>query len=364
MIGPRAIGVMCAAVTLFLGQAPPPPPGLLFRPGSRPSTVTPAVPAREWATVDPAAVGWSAERLAAAGALASTSGSAAIVVVDNGTVIWTWGGVSTPRALHSVRKSILSALIGVAIERGQIDPSATLAALGIDDTPPELSPPEKQATVRDLLAARSGVYHPAVYETAGMAAQRPARGSHAPGSFWYYNNWDFNVLGSIFEQQTKGSIFKAFRNDIAAPLGMQDYTDADGEYFRGAESRHPAYLFRLSARDLARFGLLYLNRGAFGERHVVPARWVEESTRSHSDAGLPGGYGYLWWTASSGKEHYPFVVLPDGSFSARGTGEQHLVVIPALRLVIVHLTDTEHGPSAMRVTQFARILRTILEARQ
>jgi len=56
--------------------------------------------------------------------------------------------------------------------------------------------------VRMLLEARSGVYHAALYETPAMAKQRPARGSHEPGTFWYYNNWDFNALGTIYEHAT------------------------------------------------------------------------------------------------------------------------------------------------------------------
>ena len=76
--------------------------------------------------------------------------------------------------------------------------SSTLAELGIDDNEPSLTDVEKRATVRDLLTARSGVYHPALYETPGMAAMRPLRGSHLPGTHWYYNNWDFNALGTIY----------------------------------------------------------------------------------------------------------------------------------------------------------------------
>src|SRR5207247_606298 len=82
--------------------------------------------------------------------------------------------------------------------------------LGIDDSEPSLTPEEKKATLGDLLKARSGVYHPALYETPGMKAARPRRSSHAHGTFWYYNNWDFNVLGTVFERQTKNSLFREF----------------------------------------------------------------------------------------------------------------------------------------------------------
>ena len=73
------------------------------------------------------------------------------------------------------------------------DLSKTIEELSIDDYPPALTTEEKQATVGDLIKARSGIYHAAVGESPGMKAMRPERHSHRPGTFWYYNNWDFNV---------------------------------------------------------------------------------------------------------------------------------------------------------------------------
>src|SRR6202008_3850881 len=119
-----------------------------------------------------------------------------------------------------------------------------------------LTAEEKGATVRDLLMARSGIYHAALYETAAMAAQRPRRFSHKPGSFWHYNNWDFNTLGTIYERAVRSPIFDGFEREIGRPIGMQDYRPADGESVTGPASVYPAYPFKMSARDLARFGLL------------------------------------------------------------------------------------------------------------
>src|SRR5438876_551106 len=140
-------------------------------------------------------------------------------------------------------------------------------------------------------AARAG------WSTAGLKARRPARGSHVPGTFWYYNNWDFNVLGTVFERLTKTNLFVEFKNRIADPIGMEDYRIEDGTYVTGPDSVYPAYPFRMTARDMARFGLLFLHNGSWRGRQVVPADWVKESTTSYSDTGQAGGYGYLWWVA-------------------------------------------------------------------
>jgi CubicO group peptidase (beta-lactamase class C family) len=330
---------------------------------SRPSRLPQALPSADWAHADPGVAGWSKDALAESATLAQSIGSAAILVVDNGHVVWEWGDTTRKYQCHSVRKSLLSALYGQAVARKQIDLSRTLAALGIDDDPPALSAAEKRATVRDLLMARSGVYHPAVYETAGMAASRPARESHAPGTFWYYNNWDFNALGTIYERETRTTICDAFRTQIAVPIRLQDYAAGDCTIFRGPASRHTAYPFRMSSRDLARVGLLFMNKGRWDGKEIVPPSWVDESTKPWTDLGIRGGYGYMWWAARNG-DHYPFLKLPDGTFSARGVGEQNLVVIPAWGLVIVHRTNTDAGDPTITVTDFGGLLQKILSARR
>ena len=320
-----------------------------------------------WPT--PAEAGWDTERLARAFAYADSLGTTSLMIVQAGKVVASHGDVSARYSLHSVRKSLLSVLIGQQIERGTLSLDATLGELGIDDVE-GLSAAERNARVRDLITARSGVYHPAAYETRGMSANRPARGEHAPGTFWFYNNWDFNALGTIVERAAGSSIFEVFERDVARPIGMEDFRLEDTEYFREPVSQHPAYLFRMSARDLARVGQLYLQDGRWGEEQIVPASWVAESTRPHSSLGVRGGYGYMWWAAERG-EHFPALQLPDGTFSARGTGEQTVLVVPAWDLVLVHQTDTQSTApkppgrrgAMMHVTEMGRLLRAVLSAR-
>jgi CubicO group peptidase (beta-lactamase class C family) len=261
-----------------------------------------------------------------------------------------------------VRKSLLSALIGIAVTDHQINLDSTLGALGIDDNPPPLTDVEKAATVRELLEARSGVYHPALYETPGMAKQRPPRGSHAPGTFWYYNNWDFNVLGTIYEHATAIGIFDALEQKIARPIGMQDYRPQDGSYVRGEASIHPAYPIRMSARDLARFALLYLNKGNWAGRQIVPQDWVSESTRAYSRSPYGPGYGYLWWTGFVDGAIAPSVKLPEGSFMAQGAGGQYALVISALDLVVVYRVDRDRPHAEPSSRDIARLLWLILKA--
>lgn len=322
------------------------------------------VPGANWCAADtPAELGWSAERLQAAREFAGTLDTAAVMIVEDGIVVDAWGPTALPLRCHSVRKSLLSALYGPHVASGRIDLDRTLEQLGINDNEPSLTDAEKQACLRDVLCARSGVYHPALFETQAMAAARPERGAHEPDTFWYYNNWDFNVAGSIFENLTGRSLFEEFEDRIAGPLELEDFRrDRHTQYVTGDDSVHPAYPFELSTRDLARFGLLFLRRGNWCGEQVIPEAWVRESTTSYSDTGASGGYGYMWWVAVDGV-HFPGVTLPEGSYSARGFRGQYLVVIPAWDLVICHRVNTFQDGTAVSKAEFGELLALILAAR-
>jgi CubicO group peptidase (beta-lactamase class C family) len=167
-------------------------------------------------------IGWSQEKLKLADDFAASVRSDAYLVVHHGKLVHAHGDISKPTNLASIRKSVLSILYGIEVDRGAIDLNETLAELNITDIG-GLSDIERSATVRQLLQARSGVYHTAAYETSDAKEERPARGSHAPGEFWYYNNWDFNALGTIFQLRTGKSVFEALKAELAGPLQFQDF---------------------------------------------------------------------------------------------------------------------------------------------
>lgn len=322
------------------------------------------LPAADWLKA-PAGARWNAEILTEAWAYAASIESAAVMVIEGGQVVASWGDLERRYMCHSMRKSFLSALYGIHIEEGRISRGTTLAELDIDDKE-GLSGREKAASIVELLSARSGIYHPSVYESQWMRAIKELRHAHAPGVFWCYNNWDFNVLGTIFEKLVGRSLFEEFRDRIARPIGMQDfrYDDErkDGEYVHGTDTVHPAYPFRMSSRDLARFGLLFLNGGRWGDKQIVPPRWVKESTAPISEAGNAGAYGYMWWVARAGI-HIPGVILPEGTYSARGAGGHKMIVIPAHDIVLVHRVDTDVKGREVKTHQFAPLIDLVLAAR-
>ena len=225
--------------------------------------------------------------------------------------------------------------------RQWIDLAATLDTLGIDDDPGPLTPLQKQATVRHLLKSMSGINHAAAAEEGLLAdkARRLGTGENSPGTIWAYNNWDYNALTTVFEARTGLSVAEAFASGIAEPLGLRDHhADAVTYIEDPGLSRHRAAMFRISARDLARFGELYLHKGVVDGRRLLEESWIDRITADAVDTGIPGlrgGHGYLWWVPGPGSD------LPSGTFWAWGFGQQALFVIPAWRSVIVHQSDTK-----------------------
>ena len=117
---------------------------------------------------------------------------------------------------------------------------------------------------------------------------------------------------------------------------MEDLRPEDGGYAYSPEiSVHRAYHFELTARDLARFGLLYLRKGQWRGEQIVPEEWIEASLKPYSVEEGRGGFGYCWWVGVKG-ELIGGVDLEDGAFAAKGFGVQRLIVIPSRKLVIVY----------------------------
>ena len=335
---------------------------LLFGNAVQAQNPSTGVPDAEWQQLkSPEQAGWSPQKLDKIHDYVGEIGSTSAMIVQHGVVVVAWGDVARKSNLHSCRKSLLNSLIGIAVAEGKMSLDDSLEKLGLDDNKPSLTAEEKQATIHDLLEARSGVYHPTVYETKGMEEKKPPRGSHAHGTFWYYNNWDFNALGFLYEKATGTKIFDAYSREIAQPIGMQDFKPRDGEYIKGPDTRFPAYVFDMSARDFARFALLYLHGGKWNGTQVVPEDWVKASTRPYSDT-ESGGYGYLWWTGDSASGKAQEIAFPKGSFWAEGHLGQYAVGVPSLDLIVVNRVDETLTKRTIHKRQMAQFVRMVADA--
>jgi CubicO group peptidase (beta-lactamase class C family) len=291
----------------------------------------------------------------------------AMQVLRGGRSVFEQGDLTIPSYIASARKSLVSMLYGPAVARGAIRLDRTLAQMDFDDKG-GLLPREKTATVRDLLMARSGIYHKAA--NSGDASDRaPPRGSVAPGSYFLYNNWDFNALGVIYERQTGRNFYRAFGEDIAAPLGLRDWNSA-GQPVRNDTglSDHPAYHMLLSTRDMAAIGQLMLQRGRWRDRQIIPAEWVASTTAlatpasevSRTSPFVEGlGYGWLWWIFDPAAD-WPAPLR--GAYTASGAFGQFITVIPKLDMVVAHKVQAPSDLNVPAEDYLRKILPAALDA--
>ncbi len=363
----------CALLTglLLIGQGCAP-----SRPAAPvPETLVPAsvqalvFPGAEWERIaDPGSAGYSREGIETVLEYVKTIPTTGLVVIAGGRALLEYGDVVELSYLASVRKSVLAMLYGNYVADGKVRLDKTLAELGITDQG-GLSDEEREATIADLLGARSGIYHPAS-NSGDNLADAPPRGSQKHGEYFLYSNWDFNALGTIFEQETGRNIYDALETDLARPIGMQDF-DREAQHKSGnlRISMHPAYHMWLSTRDMARVGYLMLREGNWDGKQIVPRDWVrtitspltrlEEMNPDPLRRG-PFGYGYLWWVFDG-----PAAVGPyEGAYSGRGHGGQYITVFPKLDLVVAHKTHFQRTRQQTSWDQYHGLYVRIIAAKK
>lgn len=328
----------------------------------------PVFPGAEWETIDePESLGYSRESLDALRTFAESLPTTGLVVVVGGKILLAHGNIVELSYLASVRKSILAMLYGRYVTSGKVRLDKTLAEMDITDHG-GLSDEEREATVADLLGARSGIYHPASNGGDNLA-DAPPRGSQKHGAYFLYSNWDFNALGTIFEQETGRNIYDALETDLARPIGMQDFTrKAQRKTGNLKVSMHPAYHMWLSTRDMARVGYLMLREGNWEGKPIVPVEWVRKITspltrldEMNPESVRKGrfGYGYLWWIYDGPSAVGPY----EGAYTARGHGGQYITVFPKLDLVVAHKTNFQRTREQTSWNDYENLLAKIIVAR-
>lgn len=287
---------------------------------------------------------------------ADLEGMIGLVVIKGGRVIaeryYGEGGVRRKNLLQSVTKSITSALVGIALDQRCLESEDQRMLDFFPEAADRISDPRKrEITVGQMLQMRGGfpweetdpAYWDALLTGAYLPLVEDLPLTTDPGAAFQYSNLTSHWLGVIVARAC-GTDLKSFADrHLFAPLGAEagDWTqDADG-YYIGLGELH------LTARDAARFGLLYLNGGRVGEQQVVPAEWVVESLEAHSkslnSAGVEDGavgryhrdvgYGYQWWSARAGPHTFDF---------AWGHGGQFIILLDDLDMVMVVASKPFH----------------------
>ena len=295
----------------------------------------------------------------------------AVVVVHEGKVIaerYAEGiGVDTPLLGFSMTKSVVNALIGILTQQGLVTPSMPAPIpewrFAVD--------PRREIEVEHLLRMTTGLaldetnsgFDPSsqmVYlhdDMAGFAVR--AAVVAPPGKRWAYSSPTTELLARIIRDAVGGpeqSLAFAWR-ELFNPLAMRNVTLE----FDGAGTLQGSSYMLASARDWARFGLLYLNDGEVGGRRMLHEDWVDFSAAATLDT----DYGAGFWTNRSEHEHAKARVrlgIPRGAFFASGDLEQRIVIIPSQHLVIVRLGDSVDPTGDMR--GLAALVKEVIAATQ
>lgn len=323
--------------------------------------------------------GWESEKNIAAGGwdqnklndlkrfIIDSANTTGMVVVHHGKIVFEYGNIQDNSYMASCRKSILAMLYGPFVSSGKINLDKSLKEIGLMDVG-GLLPIEQEATIRNLLTARSGVYHPASNE-GDQTSMAPKRGSVKPGSFFLYNNWDFNAAGFILEKETGMNIYDILDSVFAKPLKMQDWNRSiQQKHGDSTRSIFPAYHMWFSTRDMARLGYLMLRNGMWDGKEILSPDWVKTITSpvtSYSEAVqnktnyFNFGYGYLWWIwdREIKKEVYR------GGYSATGAFGQFITVLPKLDLVIAHKTNYDDYRRSTPTEVYLKMLDKLVSAR-
>jgi CubicO group peptidase (beta-lactamase class C family) len=276
----------------------------------------------------------------------------ALLVIKNGYLIaeayFNGGAVDQKTRVQSVTKSYTSALVGIALDQGYL----TSLEQNMMDFFPELAdqitdPRKNQITIREMLQMRAGYpweeSTPELFEilyggfrTRYLVAVPLTRN---PGTDFEYSNLTSHLLGVVVARAV-GTDLKSFAeanlfSPITAVVG--DWiTDWEGNY-NGHGDLH------FTARDMAKFGLLYLNDGAYDETQVIPAEWVDASLLTYSQDAWDYrvgrnftdiGYGYQWWSARAGDHHFNL---------AWGHGGQQIALLDEHKMVVVVKADPLFG---------------------
>ena len=250
------------------------------------------------------------------------------------------GSVEQKARLQSVTKSFTSALVGIALDQGllsSVDQKMIDFFPEVADKITDIR--KKQITIRHLLQMRAGYpweeSHPDLWKGLLSGHYPPLIEEFPlvsdPGTRFHYSNLSSNWLGIIVDR-TCGMNLKAYAEEyLFSPLDVKT-----GEWGQDAEGHNNGSGdLHLTARDAAKFGLLYLNDGVYEGNQIVPADWVHDSLQTYSmnEAFVKRlgdfrdiGYGYHWWSANAGKHHVNF---------AWGHGGQLIVLSDELELVIV-----------------------------
>jgi CubicO group peptidase (beta-lactamase class C family) len=275
-----------------------------------------------------------------------------LLVIKNGYLIaegyFNEGSVEQKARLQSATKSYTSALVGIALDQGYLSSVDQKMMDFFPEFAGQITDPRKnQITIREMLQMRAG--YPWEESTAELFEMlyhgfRPSLLVdvplvRAPGSDFEYSSLTSHLLGIIVARATDMDLKSFAEEHLFSPLNVEvgDWIQDWEGYYNGHADLH------FTARDMAKFGLLYLDDGEYEGNRIISAEWVHDSLQTYSEDAWAYevgrnfrdiGYGYQWWSARAGDHRFNL---------AWGHGGQQIVLVDELNMVIVVTADPLFG---------------------
>lgn len=344
-------------------------------------------PGKDWEETAPESQGVDSAKLGAAVRyLESNSGRDGVtqlVIIRNACMIWRGDNIDRVHGVWSLTKSFTSTVLGLLIDDGR----CTLDTLA-KDWLPGMTRTYPTVAMRHFTTMTSG-YYAVGDEPRGGYTHGPSPTSFLPGNAPLftppgskYAYWDsaMNQFANVLTRIAGEPIEELFKRRIADPIGMNrdkwdwgDFGDVDGIVVNGGSGNGDKHIF-ISARELARLGHLFLNRGQWNGKQLLSASWVEAATKVQVPASLPWGhpesgidgrgvYGFNWWVNGikpDGNRKWPDA--PIGTYSASGYNNNDMFVIPEWDMVIVRLGLDQAADGAIGDAVYNGFLRKVEEA--
>lgn len=314
-----------------------------------------AMPDPDWQLVEPADVGLSERQLVAAGeyAAAAMPDITGIVVVRNNGLAYEryFGdryGIDDPVNVRSITKCVTGTLVGMAIDDGVIGLDSTIGDAIPHLIPAGADPRTSFITVQHLLTMSAGWAWDISTDWSTLTAAPnwteltlglPV--VYEAGMFYAYNTGGSHLLGVIVQEATGIDLADYADQRLWQPLGIPKprWRRAPEGIVSGGSG------VELTPRDAAKFGLLSLRNGQWGDRSLVSASWFPEATRFHimGDSTGYAGYGYQWWVIDDASGFHAWFGL--------GFGSNYVYVVPAFDLVVVVLKGFETPPNPVSIVR-------------
>jgi len=318
-------------------------------------------PAAEWEEAGPESQGMDSAKLREAVAFleanAGKDGARELIVVRRGRLIWKGDNVDHVHGIWSCTKSFTSTVLGLLIAGGRCSLDTQAATVL-----PELRPVYSGVTLRHFTTMTSG-YRAVGDETTGGYTHGPSSTPFrphpeplfAPGSAYAYWDSAMNEFGHALTRIAGEPLDILFKRRIADPIGMNpaawkwgDFQETQGLRINGGSGNAGKHI-QISARELARFGHLFLNEGRWNGVQLLPSEWVRAATSVQVPAATknawplsgiagPGYYGFNWWRNAPGPDgKLLWPEAPVTTFAALGHNNNKLIVVPDWEMVIVRL---------------------------